>query len=179
MGETPPSNPEWAGPPEWRMLGAHQLCDHIMARGEVIVGPYPGGAQVIFAPGTWSNTPAGEEVDYTSEGWRLGVYLEPSPVPDTLETKTMTEVVDLLLEEAPEFIDFVKKRCIRTAQMARLFSHTGASGQTAPALKRSLTHLDHVREEAAEAFGQDWVDENLALVADEEAQNFNSSSDDA
>lgn len=173
MGETPHSHPEWAGPIEWRMMGAHQLCDHISARSEVIVGPYPEGVQVLFAPGVWSNTPednAEFEHDYTKEGWRMGIFLEPSPIPHSLELKTIPEVVDILLEAAPQFIDFVQERCRITARNAAIITHLDGGGRSASpvTIEKWLANLDRVREEATIAFGEDWVNENLYPDHDDE-----------
>jgi hypothetical protein len=169
MGEAQPS-PEWAGPAEWRMLGAHQLCDHIMARGEIIVGPFTEGIQAIFAPGVWSNTPADSEQQYTQSGWRHGIFLAPVYEPDSLEVKSIPEVVDLLLDEAPQFIEFVKKRSIITARNAAFITRLDSGGRSASAgtIEKWLANLDKVRTEATIAFGESWVLENLYPKYEEE-----------
>lgn len=165
MSEGRPSSHEWAGPAEWQIFDASQLCDHAMARGDVIVGPHLDGAQAIFPPGAWSNTPATGEFEhpYTKARWRLGIYREPSRTPSVLEIKTIPEIVDLLLEEAPQFIELVKKCSRRTALNFAALIRPDADGHTASAetTEKWCENLERVREEAATAFGEEWVNEHL------------------
>lgn len=93
----------------------------------------------------------------------MGVFLEPTPIPDSLEVKTIPETVDILLKEAPQFIDFVKERCRITARNATIITHLDGGGRSASpeTIEKWLANLDKVREEATTAFGKDWVDTNL------------------
>jgi hypothetical protein len=165
MGEARSSHSEWAGPAEWRVFDASQLCDHVMARGDIMVGPCPDGVQAIFPPGAWSNTPAESDFEhpYTNERWRLATYLEPSPIPATLSIKTISEVVDLLLEESPQFIELVKKRCRRSALNFAMLIMPDTDNHTASAETTSKWHddLERTRQEAEEAFGREWVNDHL------------------
>jgi hypothetical protein len=130
--------------------------------------------QAVFPPGVWSNTPSTNKFEhpYTNERWRLGTYLEPLPTPDDLTVKTVSEIVDLLLEEAPQFIEIVKASCRRTALNFASLIHPDSSDQIASTeiTERWLANLERVREEATEAFGENWVSENLYPALEDEAR---------